>query len=64
LIDECFDEDQQEEEEFKPVIKIIKNSFIGNSLNAHIKAFSDVQRMTRRGARLEEDSLDLLLDLS
>lgn len=64
MIDDCFDEDQQEEEEFKAVIKIIKASFIGSSLNTHIKTFSDVERMTKKGAKLEEESLDILLDIS
>jgi len=64
VIDDCFDEDQQEDEEFKQVIKLIKGSFIGSSLNTHIKTFSDVEKMTKKGAKLEEESLDILLDIS
>ena len=64
MLDDCFDEDQQEDDEFKPVIKVINSSFIGSSLNAHIKTFTDVEKMTKKGAKLDEDSLDILLDIS
>jgi len=64
VLDDCFDEDQQEDDEFKQVIKVIKASFIGSSLNTHIKTFTDVEKMTKKGAKLDEDSLEILLDIS
>ena len=64
MLDECFGDEP--DDEHKPVIAVIKKSFMGVNIYTHIRDFSDNEKMQKkaRTAKLSEENEELLVDLS